>query len=517
MTGILGLKKTYDELELLQTHRSQTNGISRKVLVAASEAVPFAKTGGLGDVCGALPKILRQMGHDARLVLPRYWSIGKEKFKLKPILGPMGVTMGGGTVVWCQILEAELDGVPVYFIEHENFFGRAGIYDDGKNEFGDNAARFGFFSRAVIQLCRDLKWQPDVIHCNDWPTALIPAYLKIWEANDPFFQETATVLTIHNIAYQGIFPADHYDFLGLGPQNFTEPKFECFGKINFTKGALFYADTINTVSPVHAQEILTPEGGQGIAQYLERRRSDIYGILNGADYDHWNPEHDKLIPANYSSSDLSGKALCKTALQKEFLLVEDPSVPVIGVVSRFAHQKGLDLLAPVIESIVNNMKVQFVLLGNGEKGLEDFFGGLPARYPGRIGAWIGYNEAKAHLIEAGSDFFLMPSLYEPCGLYQIYSLKYGTLPIVRDTGGLADTVEQYDEATGDGTGFRFQAPNANAVYYAVGWAVSTYYDRPQHIETMRRRAMETHFSWKDSACQYETLYEKALARRATWR
>ena len=423
----------------------------------------------------------------------------------------------GGTKVWCEVLEGNLGGVPVYFIEHENFFGRAGIYDDGKNEFADNPARFGFFSRAVFQLCQDLKWQPDILHANDWPTALIPAYLKTKEMHNPFFAGTASLFTIHNIAYQGIFPRDSYGFLDLNESDFSEAKFECWGKMNFTKGAIFYADAINTVSPTHAQEILTSEGGQGIAQYLERRREDVCGILNGADYDHWHPEEDQHIPARYFPEDLTGKAICKAELQKEFCLDQNPKIPIVGIVSRFVHQKGLDLLVPTIGAMVNNMKVQFVFLGNGEKWMEDFFGGLPARFSGKIGAWIGYNEKKAHLIEAGSDFFLMPSLYEPCGLNQIYSLKYGTLPIVRETGGLADTVEQYNEQDGSGTGFRFHAADSNAVYYAVGWAVSTYYDRPHHIGVMRNRAMKKHFSWLDSAKQYEAIYEKALARRASWR
>lgn len=487
----------------------------KKILIATSEAVPFSKSGGLADVCGALPKALKQLGHDVRVAMPRYWAVNREKFRLKKIASPMGVPMGNCTV-WCEALECKDWGYPVYFIEHENYFGRAGLYDDGTRAFDDNAERFGFFSRACIQLCSDLGFQPDIIHVHDWQTALVPAYLKIWELHNPFFAKTASVLTIHNIAYQGVFPADIYEFLGLGDHNFTEPRLESFGRIHFLKGGIFYADAVTTVSPTHAIEILSNPGASGLAPYLERRHDDISGILNGADYEHWNPARDPLIPAQYTPRDLSGKKTCKLALQKEFMLEENEKVPVIGVTSRFADQKGFHLLAPVIRDIVRNMVVQFVILGSGEKWMEDFFGGLPAEFPGRIGAWIGYNEKKAHLIQAGADFFLMPSLYEPCGLNQIYSMKYGTLPIVRETGGLKDTVRQYNEQDGSGTGFCFNAPEAMALYYTVGWAVSTYYDRPHHMATMQQAAMKTEFSWLDAAERYEKVYEKALLRRSIW-
>ena len=487
----------------------------RKILVACSEAFPFSKSGGMADVCGSLPKALAKLGHDVRLVLPRYWCIGKEAFALKRVLSPMGVVMGAETI-WCEVYEGKYDGVKAYFIEHDGFFGRAGLYDDGKWEYPDNAERFSFFSKACMQLCRDLKFKPDIIHCNDWQTSLIPAFLKTADSWDAYFKDTATVLTIHNIGYQGVFPGEVYDFLGIWPEHFTESKFESWGNVHFLKAGIFFADGITTVSPSYAREIITPEGGTGLAPYLERRKDDITGVLNGADYDHWCPEKDPLIPARFSADDPSGKYICKEALQREFGLKPDPGIPVIGIVSRFAHQKGFDLLAPVIKSIVNDMVVQFAILGSGEKYLEDYFGGLPAEFPGRIGAWVGFNNHKAHLIEAGSDFFLMPSLYEPCGLNQIYSLKYGTLPIVRDIGGLKDTVVQYNEQDGGGTGFKFDKADPMAVYYTVGWAVSTYFDRPHHFKKMRDTAMRQSFCWKDSAREYEKVYDKALARRATW-
>ncbi len=487
-----------------------------KVLFVASEAVPFIKTGGLGDVCGALPKVLKQLGYDVRLVLPRYWAINRDHYKLKPILGPMGVPTGRGTI-WCQVLEGKSDGYPVYFIENESFFGRAGIYDDGNWEHSDNAERYGFFSSAALQLCRDLNFKPDIIHAHDWQTALVPAYLKIWHLNDPFFKNTAAVYSIHNIAYQGTFKASVYDFLGLGAENFTEAKFENFGGINLMKAGIFYADAVTTVSPTYAREILSEPGANGLSVYLQRRREDLFGILNGADYDHWDPETDTLIPANYSSRDLSGKKLCKKALQKDFLLEEKEDVPVIGIVSRLAEQKGFKLFGLVIHRLLREMKVQFAIVGSGEKWQEDFFGGLPAHHPGRVGAWIGHSNRKAHLVEAGADFFLMPSLYEPCGLNQIYSLKYGTLPIVRSTGGLRDTVEQYDEKTGSGTGFLYYDQTTDAIFNTIRWAINTYYDHPDYLAQMRKRAMSEHFSWLDSAKHYEEVYQKARHRRATWK
>jgi starch synthase len=276
------------------------------------------------------------------------------------------------------------------------------------------------------------------------------------------------------------------------------------------KGGIFYADKVNTVSPSYADETRTPEGGYGLAPYLNNKGGDYVGILNGFDHQHWNPETDPLIPQNYSVSNLKGKAVCKRELQKRFLLDVNPVIPVVGVISRLVSQKGLDLLADSIENIVTSMLVQFVILGSGDKKLSHYFGTLPARFPGRIGSYIGYNEELSHWIEAGSDFFLMPSLYEPCGLNQLYSLRYGTLPIVRATGGLDDTVQQYDEVTGKGTGFKFKIPSSSAVYDSVGWAVSTYFDRKDHLKKMIRMAMKQDYSWNKSAEQYELLYASAM-------
>jgi len=484
-----------------------------KIMMIASECVPFAKTGGLADVVGALPIALRALGHEVIVVMPKYGSINTAKYQIAPFFNQMCVWMGNAEE-WCAVHKTTMDGVPVYFIEADKYFARSGLYhDDAFNDYGDNPRRFAFLTRAALQLARDMGFDADIIHAHDWQTALAAAYLKVWHWNDATIGKAASVLTIHNVGYQGKYGAEHYDYIGLQWSNFTPDKLEDHGSVNFLKGGIQYADLVTTVSPTYAGETRTPEYAHGMAPYLNDKGADYIGILNGVDYAQWDPATDKLIPARYSAADLSGKAVCKLELQKRFLLDIDPAIPIVGVVSRFADQKGLDLLASAIEAIVNTMKVQFVILGSGDKGLEAFYGGLPARYGGRIGSYIGYDNALAHWIEAGSDFFIMPSRYEPCGLNQIYSLKYGTLPIVRNTGGLADTVEQYDESTGAGTGFKFWEPSAHAVYYAVGWAVSTYYDRKPHVAKMIQKAMAQNFSWEESARAYVTAYERAIRNR----
>ncbi len=484
-----------------------------RIVFIASECVPYAKTGGLADVAGALPVMLRRMGHEVIVVMPKYSAVNAYKHGLRRFWDTFGVWMGTG-LEWCAVDRAESQGVPVYFIEHDRYFGRSGLYHDAAyNDYLDNPYRFGFLTRAGLQLCRDMGFAPDIVHVHDWQTALAAAYLKFWHWNDPVLGGAASVLTIHNIAYQGRYDKSCYPYLGLGWQHFNPGLFEDSDAVNFLKGGIVLADMVNTVSPTYANETRTPHLGYGMAPYLNAKGPNYVGIVNGVDYREWNPEVDPLIPARYSAADLSGKAECKRVLQEQFHLAQEPGTPVIGVVSRFADQKGLHLLAACIEGIVDTMQVQFAILGSGDPGLQAYFGDLPARYGGRIGSYIGYNNELAHLIEAGSDFFIMPSLYEPCGLNQIYSLRYGTLPIVRATGGLDDTVQQYDEATGDGTGFKFWEPSPGAIYFTVGWAVSTYFDRPHHIQQMIQRAMAQDYSWERSAEQYLDVYARALANK----
>jgi starch synthase len=319
-----------------------------------------------------------------------------------------------------------------------------------------------------------------------------------------------SLLTIHNIGYQGKYPSSHYEYIGLGWPNFEPDILEDYGQINFLKGGIHYADLVNTVSPTYANETRTPGGGMGLAPYLNNKGDRYIGILNGVDYTHWDPSADPLIPAAYSATDLAGKSVCKRALQDRMGLQVEPQVPLVGVISRFAHQKGLDVLAQVVDGVLQQMVVQFAVLGSGDPALETFFGALPGRYPGRAASVIGYDNELAHWIEAGADFFLMPSRYEPCGLNQLYSLRYGTLPIVRATGGLADTVEQYDQSTAAGTGFKFWDLTAQALHDTIGWAVSTYFDRPHHLLQLVRRAMSRDFSWEQSALGYQAAYLRAM-------
>ncbi len=485
-----------------------------KILMLASEGVPFIKTGGLADVVGALPAALQLLGHDVIVVLPKYGRIDDRNFELELFHSPLGVWMGDEEA-WCAVYRAGSGSkVPTYFIESQNYFARDGIYHDTEfRDFSDNPRRFAFFTRAALQFAKDIGFAPDIVHAHDWQTALATAYLKIWHWNDEVLGDSASYLTIHNIGYQGVYHAKDLNYIGLQQKNFVEDKFEDHGRINFLKGGIFYADGLNTVSPTYALETRTPELAHGLAPYLNNRGDDYIGILNGVDYTQWNPATDTLIPKNYHPGNMSGKGVSKAALQIRLGLDENAEIPLIGIVSRFASQKGLDLLAEVIESILKNMRVQFAILGSGDTVLESYYGNLPSRFPGSVGAFIGYDNVLAHWIEAGADFFLMPSRYEPCGLNQIYSLKYGTLPIVRATGGLDDTVQQYVETTGAGTGFKFDEPSNHAIYYTVGWAVSTYYDRKEHYLLMQKLAMKQHFSWKESAKVYESAYHRAIKRK----
>ncbi len=485
-----------------------------KVLMVASECAPYAMTGGMGEVVGSLPPSLQKLGADIRIVMPKYSFINTSKYNIVPFLEPMGVWMGN-TEEWCSVHKTSTEnGISVYFVEHNLFFDRKSLYHDKQfRDYLDNPKRFAFLSRAALQLCQEIHFSPDIVHANDWQTALLPAYLKIWHHGDSVLGNAASILTIHNLAYQGRYSKEHYDYAGMGRTNFTPDKFECHGAFNMLKGGIFYSDIVNTVSPGYARETLTPLGGFGLDPFLKNKGEAYTGILNGVDYNQWNPETDKLIPAHYKPNDLKGKSICKKFLQKKMHLNPEPDIPVIGIISRFTWQKGLDLLAACIKDILQNMKVQFAILGSGDNNLESFFGKLPGLHPGQAGSYIGYNNELAHLIEAGSDFFLMPSVYEPCGLNQIYSLKYGTVPIVRATGGLDDTVTQYNSETGEGTGFKFTDLNAQALYQAVLQAVEIYHKDKPLILKLIQNGMKQHYSWDHSAVQYMDLYRKAIQLR----
>jgi len=491
-----------------------------KILMISSEAVPYAKTGGLADMVSALSINLAKLGHDVRIVIPRYYSIDKSSLKMLP--GAMGTPMGGGIEEWSAIYTTDMpetgkkNPVKVYFIDHEIFFGRDGIYGSiFEPDFIDNSRRFIYFSRAAFQLCRKIGWYPDIIHAHDWPTAVAPVYLKFAEraaGSAGGFEKTVSVLTIHNLGYQGIYGKDNFDYAGLGWDVFYYAGFEDFSMMNMLKAGLYSADKLNTVSPNYAEETKTQANGFRLDGVLRYRSADYSGILNGIDTNVWNPEADTLIPKLYSKDDMSGKAKAKELLQKEFGLPRDPKVPVIGMITRLTDQKGVgDLFGPTYGSawsICRDMDLQMALIGTGERWCENEIAGLSSRLS-NFKAQIGYSEKTSHLIEAGSDFFLMPSRYEPCGLNQMYSLIYGTLPIVRRTGGLADTVENFDEKTGSGTGFMFDNLNPSSIYNTVGWAVWAWYNRRDYIEKMRVRGMSQDFSWESSAQKYVELYKAA--------
>jgi len=486
------------------------------ILMVASECTPFAKSGGLADAVAGLSKALHESGHQVRIAIPLYSLIDRGRWQIE-FKHSVCVHMGKGEEIWIGLYQGLLDGkVPVWFIDYERFFARPGIYDHQNQEYSDNPYRFALLCKAAMQICKDTDFIPEVIHTHDWPGALIAPFLKTWDRVFSPLSHTASVLTIHNIGYQGKYHAGVWGFLGLGAEHFHADSFEDFGQVNLLKGGICFADAITTVSPTHAREILEPIGGQGLAPSVARRSQDFVGILNGVDSEHWNPETDSLIPAFFSAADLRGKLTCKIALQKEFGLELRPDIPVFGIISRFVHQKGLTLLQEILPTALDQMVAQFVFLGNGDPGIESWVEQMKFRYPGKVGGFIGFNNKLAHLIEAGSDFFLMPSLYEPCGLNQIYSLKYGTLPLVRATGGLEDTVIAYNEADGSGTGFKFHEPISRALLHTLGLVVATWYDRPHHIAKMRAAAMAQHFTWEDVLPEYLRIYHQAIHRRSLW-
>jgi starch synthase len=484
-----------------------------KILLIAAEAVPFAKTGGLADVAGVLPKFLAQAGHDVRVVMPRYYDINRAP--LSAVGGPLGVPMGIIGEQWCGVLEGRLPDseVPVYFIDHEGYFGRKGLYNEPNGEgYPDNDNRFVFLSRAALELCRMIDFAPDVVHCNDWHTAVAPVFLNTHYRDDPWLGRAASVLTIHNMGYQGRFYSGLMDVLDIGWEHFNPNELEHFDQVNLLKGGINHCTLWNAVSPRYAKEIMSPEFGHGLDGVARRRASELHGILNGIDYAEWDPANDPYTAALYSAEDLSGKAQCKAALQQEMGLPVRDDVPVIGIITRLVHQKGIDLIAACLPRILD-LDVQFVLLGSGARWAHDYFGAMANSGRANFACHLGYSNALAHRIEAGSDLYLMPSRFEPCGLNQLYSLRYGTLPIVHATGGLDDTVVNHVEGTDHGTGFKLYDLHPQAVFDTVGWAVHTWYEHPARFRAMQVRGMEQRFSWERSAARYEEMYQEAMLRR----
>ncbi|MGB8929835.1 MAG: glycogen synthase GlgA [Anaeromyxobacteraceae bacterium] len=473
-----------------------------EVLFVASEVAPYSKTGGLGDVAGALPRALAARGHAVAVVTPRYGFIDPVKHGLEPLHKAIRVR-GERTSVWVK-----RGKVPVYFIEHERWFGsRRGLYGELGRDYEDNAERFAFLARAALALPSGVGLRPRIVHANDWQTGLVPWVLKREHAGDPLLQGVKSVFTIHNLSYQGVFPKEVLPQLGLPWELFRFDAAEFHDRLNFMKAGITFADRLTTVSPTYAREILTPLAGWGLDGLLRHRARDLTGILNGIDVHAWDPAHDPHLPAHYSPHRMAGKGSCKAALQRELGLPVRDDVPLIGMVGRLVEQKGLDLVVPSLAQLLS-LDVQVAVLGTGRPDFEQAFAAAAAARPERIAARIGFDERTAHRIEAGADLFLMPSQFEPCGLNQLYSLRYGTVPVVRAVGGLEDTVEDYD-GWRRGTGFKFREYDARSLLTALRRAVEAWRDA-RAWRAIVARGMAQDFSWDRSAERYEALYQ-ALA------
>jgi starch synthase len=478
-----------------------------RILFVASEGLPFSKTGGLADVVEALPKALVAQGHDVAVVLPRYRNTQIKNIVIRSLTVPMGTALRFPAIAD----GARPGGVQYFFVDDPEYFDRDQLYGVGGRDYPDNAERFAEFARAAIELAKQL-WLPDVIHCHDWQSALVPVLLRTAYASDPQLSAIPVIFTIHNMGYHGLFARDVLARIGLPDSLFRMDALEFFGHLNYLKGGLVFSDYLTTVSRKYAEEIQTTEYGHGLDGVVRTRADHLVGILNGVDYSVWNPEVDSLLAARYSAGDLSGKQACKGDLLAQFQLPEENLArPLIGIVSRFADQKGFDLLAQVADTIMQE-DLAIVALGAGEAKHERMFRELAQQFPKRLGVKIAYDNTLAHKIEAGADMFLMPSRYEPCGLNQIYSLRYGTVPVVRATGGLDDTIEPFDQASGRGTGFKFSEYTGPALLAALHEALGAYADKAAW-RRLQANGMAKDFSWNASALEYARLYDVARKGR----
>ena len=480
-----------------------------KILILSAEVVPFAKTGGLADVAGSLPKALKQLGHDVRVCMPRYGRIDPARFNLQKVLDPFPVPMDSTTEPVGIVAGTIGQGIPVYLTESDRYFGREGIYG-----YPDDGERFILFCRAALEMLKRLNWQPDVIHCNDWHTGIVPNWLQTAYLGDPFFAHTASVYTIHNLQYQGIFGQRILEVAGIDEYGFIQRPdvADLSNVVDLMARGILFADIVTTVSVRYAEEIQTPEFGERLDPLLRDRREHLFGVLNGVDYDEFNPATDKYIARNFDVNTLDLRIENKLALQHEAGLPERPDVPLIGLVSRLVDQKGFDILAEVFDHLMSVLDVQFVLLGTGDPHYHNVFNSFAQRYPEKTAIFLTFNAPLAQKIYAGSDMFLMPSRFEPCGLGQLISLHYGSIPVVRSTGGLADTVQDFDPRTGQGNGFAFAPYNGMHLYTTVVRAVENY----KYANTWRQlqvRGMQADYSWQASARKYVDLYYKALAVR----
>lgn len=476
----------------------------KKILFVSSEAVPYIKTGGLADVVGSLPKYFDRNEYDVRVMLPKYACMDAAFLPNLRFVCHFYVNLNWRKQ-YVGILESEYRGIHYYFVDNEFYFAGSSPY----NNIYEDVEKFAYFSKAVLASLPYIDYAPDVIHCHDWQTGLVPVYLHTAFGDDNFYAGIKTVFSIHNLKFQGRWRIrEVIDITGLPEQIFNDKELESYGEANYLKGGVVYADAVTTVSPSYANEITTQEGGEGLHGLMNARRNVLHGILNGIDYDEFNPQTDPYIESNFSSkSVLSGKKANKVALQKELGLPVRESAFVIGIVSRLTEQKGFDLVSYIMDDLVSQLDVQIVILGTGESKFENVFHHFHSQYPDKVSAYIGYSEEKAHKIYASADAFLMPSLFEPCGLSQMISMRYGTIPIVRETGGLKDTVQAYNEYENTGTGFSFCNFNADDMKYVVEYAYHVFRDERKAWEDMMQRAMAQDFSWNKSAGEYEKLYD----------
>ena len=475
-----------------------------RILFVASEVTPFSKTGGLGDVCGALPAALAARGHDLAVVTPRYGTVDRAGHGLEPL--GVAVHAGGESAA---LLVGRVGKARAYLVDHERFFGsRASLYGEHGRDYPDNAQRFAFLCRAALEVPAAVGFEPDVVHLHDWQTALAAWMIRHEHAERAWARRARVVYTIHNLAYQGLFPKAVMPALGLPWDVFRYDSMEFYDQLDFMKAGIVYADAVTTVSPNYAREILTPEHGCGLDAVLRHRARSVTGILNGIDDAAWDPSRDPHLVATYSASDLSGKALCKAALQAELGLAQRAGVPLVAMVGRLAEQKGIDLVAAALPQILG-AEAQLAVLGSGRRDYEEMFGTAARAHPGRVAARLGFDEALAHRIEAGADLFLMPSRFEPCGLNQMYSLRYGTVPVVRAVGGLEDSVEDFDGFR-SGTGFKFREYHPAAMMTALRRALDVFRDA-RAWRGLVARAMAEDNSWRRSAELYERLFEAVRA------
>ncbi len=484
-----------------------------KVALTVSECVPFAKTGGLADVAGALVKVLKKRRIDVCVIMPKYKKIDDKKFKIKPLLQNLVIPVDGRLVtasVWTTKLDRT---VPVYFVKNQNYFDRDELYRTSQNDYPDNAERFIFFSRACLETLKAIGFQPDIIHAHDWQTGLIPAYLKTLYLTDNFFYKTATVYTIHNIAFQGLYPRDVLDLAGFSWYDFIPDKLEYYGQINFMKAGIVYANKINTVSETYAQQIQTSnEYGRGMEGILKSRTEDLEGIVNGIDTTEWDPSKDKYIAKNYSAKDMKNKIICKTLLCEELGWSQDLTIPVIGMVSRLDPLKGFDLIAQNVHTLMQKT-LRLVILGRGDQVYESALTKIVEQFSDKIALRLEFNDPLAHKIYAGADMFLMPSYIEPCGLAQMIAMHYGTIPVVYHTGGLADTVENFDETTKKGNGIVFDEYNGIIFVDTLTRTLNLFND-PEKWSKIIHNAITSNFSWDKSATKYINLYKIALVVKA---